>query len=144
MTEKKGKIVIALGGNALQDANSSGTAEEQLEVAKRTSEYIVEILKNYEAVIVHGNLTSGWKNIDCFRNSEDITPCHALRCCGGYEPGVHCLSHSTVTAYGFKRQGDDIPVATVITQVVVDQNDPASRIPQNPSGHSTVKKMLRI
>ena len=37
------KIVIALGGNALQSKNSAPTAEGQLEVVRQTSEYLAQI-----------------------------------------------------------------------------------------------------
>ncbi len=50
------RIVIALGGNALQSKNSAPTAEGQLEVVKYTCERIADISKQgYEVAIVHGN-----------------------------------------------------------------------------------------
>ena len=50
------RIVIALGGNALQSGNSAPTAEAQLEVVKKTSERIAEISRRgYEMAVVHGN-----------------------------------------------------------------------------------------
>ncbi|HWQ58604.1 MAG TPA: carbamate kinase, partial [Clostridia bacterium] len=50
------KIVIALGGNALQAANKPATAEEQLAVVESTSEYIADIIgKGYEVTVAHGN-----------------------------------------------------------------------------------------
>ena len=50
------RIVIALGGNALQSKDSAPTAEAQLEVVKRTSEFIAEISqRGYEMAVVHGN-----------------------------------------------------------------------------------------
>jgi len=52
----KGRIVVALGGNALQEANSPATAESQLQVVKKACGYIAEMEKeDYETVIVHGN-----------------------------------------------------------------------------------------
>ncbi len=51
------RIVIALGGNALQSKKSAPTAEAQLEVVKRTCEYIAEISsRGYEIAVVHGNV----------------------------------------------------------------------------------------
>ena len=48
------KIVIALGGNALQSGKSEATAEAQLEVVKKTCEYIADIsCKGYEIGLVH-------------------------------------------------------------------------------------------
>lgn len=50
------RIVIALGGNALQSKKSAPTAEAQLEVVRKTCEYIAEIsTRGYEMAIVHGN-----------------------------------------------------------------------------------------
>lgn len=50
------KIVIALGGNALQEAGRPATAEEQLKVVEKTSVYIADIIAaGYQVVIAHGN-----------------------------------------------------------------------------------------
>ena len=46
------RIVIALGGNALQSKESGATAEGQLEVVKRTCEHIAEISRRgYEMAV---------------------------------------------------------------------------------------------
>ena len=50
------KLVIALGGNALQTKNSAPTAEAQLEVVKQTCEYVAELSAGgHELTVVHGN-----------------------------------------------------------------------------------------
>ena len=50
------RIVIALGGNALQEAGKPATAESQLEVVEKTSEYIADIIESgYDVVLAHGN-----------------------------------------------------------------------------------------
>ena len=51
------KIVIALGGNALQEAGKPATAEAQLEVVEKTSEYIADIIGEGMALLFccHGN-----------------------------------------------------------------------------------------
>ena len=50
------KIVIALGGNALQEAGKPATAEAQLEVVEKTSEYIADIIgEGYKVSNAHGN-----------------------------------------------------------------------------------------
>ncbi len=50
------KIVVALGGNALQSKDSEPTAAGQLEVVKKTCEHIADISsQGYELAIVHGN-----------------------------------------------------------------------------------------
>ena len=50
------KIVVALGGNALQSGDSAPTAEAQLEVVRQTAQHISEISRRgYEMAVVHGN-----------------------------------------------------------------------------------------
>ena len=50
------RLVIALGGNALQSKDSAPTAEAQLEVVRKTASHIAEISRRgYEMAIVHGN-----------------------------------------------------------------------------------------
>ena len=50
------KVVVALGGNALQEAGQPATAEAQLEVIRKTCEYLADIKsRGYEMAVVHGN-----------------------------------------------------------------------------------------
>ena len=52
--KKKGKVVIALGGNAIQAGD--GTAEAQQQAIRETVKLLVEIIKlGYQIVITHGN-----------------------------------------------------------------------------------------
>ena len=56
MDSKSTKVVVALGGNALQEAGSPATAEAQLEVVRKTCEYLADIsTQGYEMAVVHGN-----------------------------------------------------------------------------------------
>ena len=74
------KLVIALGGNALQTKNSAPTAEAQLEVVKQTCEYVAElVVGGHELTIVHGNGTQhdllieeGIEAMDAFVALTDI------------------------------------------------------------------------
>ena len=53
---KATKVVIALGGNALMEAGTPPTAEEQLKVVKKTCENLADIsCSGYEMAVVHGN-----------------------------------------------------------------------------------------
>jgi carbamate kinase len=50
------KVVVALGGNALQESGKPATAEEQLSVVNKTAEYLAEMsIRGYEMAVVHGN-----------------------------------------------------------------------------------------
>ena len=53
---KSTKIVVALGGNALQEAGTPPTAEAQLDVVQKTAAHLAEIsCRGYEMAVVHGN-----------------------------------------------------------------------------------------
>ena len=55
--EKVERLVIALGGNALQSKDSGSTAEAQLSVVRETCEHIAELsVGGYEVAVVHGNV----------------------------------------------------------------------------------------
>lgn len=50
------KLVIALGGNALQEGKGPATAEAQLAVVEKTAKYIADIIEGgYQVVLAHGN-----------------------------------------------------------------------------------------
>ncbi|HOG14791.1 MAG TPA: carbamate kinase, partial [Synergistales bacterium] len=54
--DRASRVVVALGGNALQEAGAPPTAEAQLEVVRKTAGFLAEISrKGYEMAIVHGN-----------------------------------------------------------------------------------------
>ena len=75
----KPRIVIALGGNALQTKNSEPTAEAQLEVVKKTCEYIAAISSSgYEVAIVHGNGPQVGRIVLACEAAKDVVPPHAL------------------------------------------------------------------
>ena len=56
MMEKVIKLVVAVGGNALEEKGLPPTAQSQREVVAKTAEYLAQMSKDgYEMTIVHGN-----------------------------------------------------------------------------------------
>ena len=69
------RIVIALGGNALQDQDSPPTAEAQLEVVKKTCAHIAEISRRgYEMAVVHGNGPQVGRIVLAGEAARDVVP----------------------------------------------------------------------
>ena len=82
------KIVIALGGNALQSGKSEATAEAQLEVVKKTCEYIADIsCKGYEIGLVHGNGPQVGRILLASETAKDVTPAMPFDVCGAMSQG---------------------------------------------------------
>ena len=136
MSEPVAKVVIALGGNALQSKDGPATAEAQLEVVKQTCDYIAEIvMRNYEIAIVHGNGPQVGRILLASETAKDITHVMPFDVCGAMSQsyiGYHI--QQSLNRSLAKRGRGDIPIVTLVTQVVVDKDDPGFKNPTKPIG----------
>ena len=127
------KIVIALGGNAL-----GNTPEEQLELVKQTAKSIVELVKDgNDVVVAHGNGPQvGMINLamDFSSNNGGNTPGMPVPECGAMSQGYIGYHLQQSIQKELQKQGIDKNCATVVTQVVVDENDGAFANPTKPIG----------
>lgn len=129
------KIVAALGGNALQRKGTPATAEAQLAVVKETVEYIAEMsCRDYELAIVHGNGPQVGNIVLASETAADVVPVMPFDVCGAMSQGYIGYHIQQALRFSLKKRCRDIPVATIITQVVVDENDPAFQNPSKPIG----------
>ena len=82
------KLVIALGGNALQTKNSAPTAEAQLEVVKQTCEYVAQLCAGgHELTIVHGNGPQVGRIVLASETAKDVVPPMPFDVCGAMSQG---------------------------------------------------------
>jgi carbamate kinase len=135
MSESKGKIVIALGGNALQTGKGPATAEAQLEVVKKTCEHVAQISgMGYEIAVVHGNGPQVGRIVMASEAAKDVTPAMPFDVCGAMSQGYIGYHIQQCLRYALNMQNRHVPVVTLATQVVVDENDPAFQNPTKPIG----------
>lgn len=129
----KDKIVVALGGNAL-----GKSPVEQLELVKKTAKPIVDLIaEGHEVVLAHGNGPQvGMINLamSTASNSEAGTPEMPFPECGAMSQGYIGYHLQNAIREELLNRDMSIPVATVITQVIVDKNDPAFKNPTKPIG----------
>ncbi len=128
-------IVIALGGNALQEAGKPATAEAQLEVVEKTSEYIADIIgKGYSVVIAHGNGPQVGRIVLQNEYATSVTPAMPFDVCGAMSQGM--IGYHIQQGLGkiLRKRGVNKEVVTVVTQVVVDKDDPKFKSPSKPIG----------
>jgi len=131
----KTRIVIALGGNALQSKNSPPTAEAQLEVVKGTCEHIAEISCNgYEMALVHGNGPQVGRIVLASETAKEVVPPMPFDVCGAMSQGYIGYHIQQCLKYALNRRNRNIPVVSLATQVVVDGDDPAFQNPTKPIG----------
>lgn len=129
------KIVVALGGNALQSGNGPATAEAQLEVVKKTCEHIAEISKRgYELAVVHGNGPQVGRILLASETAKDVTPAMPFDVCGAMSQGYIGYHLQQALRFALKKREKNIPVVTLATQIVVDKDDPGFKNPTKPIG----------
>lgn len=127
------RIVIALGGNAL-----GNTPYEQLKFVEQTAKPIVDLIaEGNEVIIAHGNGPQvGMINLGMSTAAEAkaIKSDMPFPECGAMSQGY--IGYHLQNAIGNELAGRGIvkDVATIITQVLVDENDPAFQHPSKPIG----------
>jgi len=127
--------VVALGGNAILDANDDGSIETQLKKVKGACRQMLSILhQRYELVIVHGNGPQVGNLLLQFEKARDMIPVPPLDVAVASSQGLlgHIIEIGMRTVLEEDRLHKD--VATIMTQVVVDDKDPSFRNPTKPIG----------
>ena len=130
-------VLIAVGGNALIREGQKGTIPEQFENARITAAHVGALVSaGWRVILTHGN---GPQVGFILRRSEivadtDFTPRLTLDVCvADSEGGIgYLLGNSLVSELG--RRGMADRVVCLLTQTVVDPNDPAFRHPSKPIG----------
>lgn len=127
------KIVIALGGNAL-----GNTAAEQLSLVSTTAKAIVDLIADgNEVVIAHGNGPQvGMINLGLSTAAEAgaIKADMPFPECGAMSEGYIGYHLQQAIGNELVSRGMKKPVATVVTQTVVREDDPAFQNPTKPVG----------
>ena len=136
---KATKVVIALGGNALMEAGTPPTAEEQLKVVKKTCDNLADISCNgYEMAVVHGNGPQVGRLVlqqeIAAASQPDQLPAIPFDCCGAMTEGYIGYQIQQSLRDALRNRNRNVPVVTLVTQVIVDESDPAFEKPTKPIG----------
>ena len=127
------RLVIALGGNAL-----GNNPEEQLQLVKETAKSVVDLVKDGNDVIIgHGNGPQvGMINLamDFSANGGAGTPSMPFPECGAMSQGYIGYHLQQAIQEELKKAGINKECASIVTQVVVDEKDPAFEKPSKPVG----------
>ncbi len=134
MADKKKRVVIALGGNAL-----GNTLPEQMKAVKITAKAIVDLIEEgFEVVVAHGNGPQvGMVNnaMIALTHEDEQQPNTPLSVCVAMSQAyIGYDLQNALREELLNRNITDVPVATMITQVRVDADDPAFLAPSKPIG----------
>ena len=137
---KKLRIVLALGGNALQK-NGEATAEAQKKIAESVGETIANLADKYEIVIAHGNGPQvGNILIHEEQAATSKAPAMPLETAVAMSQGQIGYWLTQAINNAFAKRGKQKKIATVISQVVVNRDDPAFKNPTKPIGEFYTEK----
>jgi len=129
--------VIAIGGNSLIKDEKRKTVEDQYQAAKETTFHIADMIESgWDVAIGHGN---GPQVGFILRRSEIAAKVEGMHevpldVCGADSQGAIGYALQQTLQNELYRRGIKKPVATVVTQVLVDKNDAAFKSPSKPIG----------
>lgn len=127
--------VVAFGGNALLRPEDRGTQEEQIARAKQAARWLAEIVRHgYKLIVVHGNGPQVGNIL--IQNEEASTkiPPQSLDVCVAQTEGSIGFMLQQAIRNRLEAIGVGGEVATILTEVEVDVNDPAFKRPTKPIG----------
>ncbi len=138
VVQQKSRIVLALGGNALQADPKDISAEAQMKTSMETSKSIVDLIEaGHELILAHGNgpqvgqIVATYESANLVNNALPVMPFPE---CGAMSQGYIGYHLQQAIREELVNRNIDKSVATIITQVVVDEKDEAFKNPTKPVG----------
>jgi carbamate kinase len=131
----KRRAVVAIGGNAITRPGQVGTIPEQFANAKQACRDLLVLLENdYNIVLTHGNGPQVGNILLRVELSAHQVYTLPLDTCVSDSQGGMGYMLQQVMHNVLAERGMDLTVATVLTQAVVDEDDPAFSAPSKPVG----------
>ncbi len=128
-------IVVALGGNAICQAHQKGTTQEQLENVDVTASQIAKLIKaGNEVVVTHGNGPQVGDLMVQMEAGKDLVPAQTMYVCGAMTQGQIGWMMANRLQHHLKKMNIKKPVAAVVTQMLVSNDDPDFKDPSKPVG----------
>jgi carbamate kinase len=134
-TAKRRLAVVAFGGNALLRPEDRGTQEEQIARAKQAARWLAEIARlGYKLIVVHGNGPQVGNILVQAEEASTKIPPQSLDVCVAQTEGSIGFVLQQAIRNRLESIGSGGEVATILTEVEVDPNDPAFKRPTKPIG----------
>lgn len=128
-------LLLAIGGNSLIRTGQRGTVDEQMGNALLTSRFIAALVsEGHPVVITHGNGPQvGAQLLRAEIASSQVYGMPLDACVASTQGEMGYILQNTLRT-ALRERGITIPVVSLLTQVVVDRNDPAFGQPNKPIG----------
>lgn len=140
------RVFITLGGNAILPARGTGTFDEQCAITRTTMQPIATLIRDgAQVVLSHGNGPIVGNILIRNEASRDQIPPMPLDVCGADSQGGIGYMMQQILQNELRRIGlGDRVVTTVVTQVLVDERDPAFRRPTKPIGPFYTQERAKV
>lgn len=137
--------VIAIGGNALIKGKQHQTVPDQFATAAETCAHIADIVQQgWRVVITHGNGPQVGFILLRSELASHVLHTVPLDSCGADTQGALGYMIQQLLGNRFRKAGVDVPVTTVVTQVIVERDDPAFQNPTKPIGPFYDEEKARV
>lgn len=131
----KKRAVIALGGNALIKKGQKGTVYEQFAQTRESTKPIIKLIKQgWDIVITHGNGPQVGAILIQNKEAAHLTPSMPLGICVAKSQGFIGYMIQQTISNALQKENIHKPLTALITQVIIDPNDPALSNPTKPIG----------
>ncbi len=144
MKENRKTAVIAIGGNSLILDKQHEDVASQIQAVKQTCKHIADMIEQgWNLVITHGNGPQvGFilRRNELAAHEVHTTPLDLI---GADTQGAIGYLISQALGNEFKRRGIQRPIASVVTQVLVDRDDPGFQNPTKGIGGFTTEEKAR-
>ncbi|MEL7564636.1 MAG: carbamate kinase [Dehalobacterium sp.] len=135
--------VVAIGGNSLIRDNARQSVEDQYDAVVETAKHIAGMInQGYEVIITHGNGPQVGFILRRSEIAQEAAGMHPvpLVSCGADTQGAIGYQIQQAMDNEFRKRGLEKNAVTVVTQVVVAENDPAFQNPTKPIGSFYTKE----
>lgn len=130
-------VIVAIGGNSLVRDNGRDSVQDQYEAVQETAVNIADMVQEgYDVVVTHGNgpqVGFGLRRSEIASEIAGMTDVPLVNCVADTQGGIGYQIQQALTNE-FTKRGMNKKVATIITQVEVDINDPNFENPTKPVG----------
>lgn len=132
---KRKIALIAFGGNAILPKHQRGLQSEQMQNAQKAARLMIHVVKKgFDLIIVHGNGPQVGNLLIQMEESINKIPPFSLEVCDAMTEGSMGFMLEKAVLNELRKNSLDNDVATLISQVVVDREDPAFNNPTKPVG----------
>ena len=129
------KVLVSLGGNAILKHGQNGTAEEQAVNVQNTAKHLAALLRRGERIaITHGNGPQVGNILLQNEIAKETLPPMPLDVCGAESQGMIGYMLQRALRSELESGEPNVPVATIVSQTLVDGKDPAFKNPTKPVG----------